>query len=100
MLNNFLFIEIVFLTVLCTQFSAVTGNELTTNEVEVFGNGNGMLKHFAYGLAVVSAKIADGIMIGRQLLHEPHHFYIDMALFFQGPGRTDTVEVSVNKKFQ
>ena len=65
MLNDLFFIEIIFLTVLCTQFGAVTGNEFTTDEVEVFGNGYSVLKDLAYSFMIVSAKIADGIMIAR-----------------------------------
>lgn len=56
-LNNLFFIEIIFLTVLCTQFGAVPGNQFTADEVEVFGNGHSVLKDFAYGPAVVPAEI-------------------------------------------
>ena len=61
-------------------------------------NRYGVAKYFAYRLVIIPSEVGDGIVVWRQLFHQPHQFNITVAFLFQCPRRADAVQISVHKK--
>ena len=63
---NFGLIEVIFLAVLSSEFSTVTGNESTPDEVKMFSNLNSSSENLFDSFGIVTSEIGDGIVIGLQ----------------------------------
>src|SRR5215218_7171171 len=82
-LNDLAFIEVVFLRVLSSELSTVASYESSTNKIKLLCYGDGMAKNFTNRFFIVTPEITDRVMIGHQLLKEPHEFNVSFAFPFQ-----------------
>jgi hypothetical protein len=90
-------IEIIFFGVLCTEFGTVTCQELSTDQVEILCQCYRSVKYFTNGLRIVLSEIGNRIMVWSEPFHQ-----LDVAFtfFLQMSGRSDPVEVAINKESQ
>jgi len=66
MTDNFTLVKIILFAILCPKLGAITGNEFAANEVKVFGNAHGSLKHFANTRGIVFSEVRNGVVIRRR----------------------------------
>src|SRR5660398_255207 len=99
-LSIFLVLKLFFFAVLCPEFGAVTGDELTANQVKVLGQLHRGTKDLFNGIGIVLPEVGNGIVIWGKLFDEPHHFNVAPAFLLQDPGGAHPVQIPIDKQFE
>ena len=97
---NFLLVEVILLTVLCPELGTITGDQCTSNEVEVIGNLHRLPENLLDSFGVIPSEIGDGIVIRMKITQKPHHLNVSFALFFKIPGGSDLVHVAIDEQLR
>src|SRR5690606_23362405 len=66
----------------------------------MLSNCYGFPKYFSNGFGIVFSEVGNGVMIGYERPHQPHYLKITFTFFFQLPGRTNAVEIPIDKQLE
>lgn len=94
-----LFFAVISLpAVLCTEAGAINGNGLFTNQLPLAHQGYKLAEYGPDLGGVPFSEISNGVVLGPEIVAEPHHLYVAGTLLCQFARRADAIEVAVKVK--
>jgi hypothetical protein len=82
------------------EFRAIDGHQVAAEEVELMAEEGEFPAHLANGLAVISAKVGDGLKVGCEAFDEPRDLQVAMRFSFQHTAQADPIEVAIKVELQ
>ncbi|MNI37381.1 hypothetical protein D3C73_914700 [compost metagenome] len=92
--------EIAVAVVHRLEFTAVDRNEVFREKPQLLTQHDKLPTDASNGLAVVFAKVGDGLEVRHQPTGKPHQFDVALRLALKAPARLDAIEIAVDVDLQ
>jgi hypothetical protein len=83
-----------------SELAAIDGNKLRTEEVQLLAQQSEGAADLAQGLKVVFAEVSHRLVVGPELLQQPHQFDTALRLLLKAATRTQAVEITIEGELQ